>query len=51
MNTPRKTYRPWNPDAYRLQAHAPLSKLPDGDLVFFFLDVLPHLDLSAVYAP
>lgn len=51
MNTPRKTYRPWDPDAYRLQAHSPHSKLPEGDLVFFFLDVLPHLDLSAVYAP
>jgi transposase len=51
VNTPRKTYRPWDPDAYRLQAHTPHSKLSEGDLVFFFLDVLPHLDLSAVYAP
>ena len=51
MNAPRKTYRPWNPDAYRQQAHSPHSKLPAGDLVFFFLDVIPHLDLSAVYAP
>ena len=51
MNAPRKTYRPWDPDAYRQQAHSPHSKLPEGDLVFFFLDVLPHLDLSAVYAP
>jgi len=51
VNAPRKTYRPWDPDAYRQQAHSPHSKLPEGDLVFFFLDVLPHLDLSAVYAP
>jgi transposase len=51
VNTPRKTYRPWDPDAYRRQAHSPHSKLPEGDLVFFFLDVIPHLDLSAVYAP
>jgi transposase len=51
VDTPRKTYRPWNPDAYRQQAHSPHSKLPEGDLVFFFLDVLPQLDLSAVYAP
>jgi transposase len=51
VNAPRKTYRPWNPDAYRQQAHSPHSKLPEGDLVFFFLDVLPHLELSAVYAP
>jgi transposase len=51
VNTPRKTYRPWDPDAYRQQAHSPHSKLAEGDLVFFFLDVIPHLDLSAVYAP
>jgi transposase len=51
VDTPRKTYRPWNPDDYRQQAHSPHSKLPEGDLVFFFLDVIPQLDLSAVYAP
>jgi transposase len=50
MNTPRKTYRPWNPEHYRQQAHAPAAKLPDGDLVFFFLDVIPHLDLHQIYA-
>jgi len=51
MNDPRKTYRPWNPQAYRQQAHSPASKLPEGDLVFFFLDLVPHLDLRAIYAP
>ena len=51
MDTPRKTYRPWNPDAYRQQAHAPLDKLPEGDLVFFLVDVVPQLDLSGIYAP
>ena len=50
MNTPRKTYRPWDPDAYRQQAHSPHSKLSEGDLVFFLLDVIPHLDLSVIYA-
>ena len=50
MNTPRKTYRPWNPEDYRRQAHAPAAKLPDGDLVFFLLDVIPQLDLQQVYA-
>jgi transposase len=50
VNTPRKTYRPWDPDAYRQQAHSPHSKLSEGDLVFFLLDVIPHLDLSAIYA-
>src|SRR6516162_7716802 len=48
---PRKTYRPWNPEAYRQQAHTPLAKLPQGDLVFFLLDVVPQLDLTRFYAP
>jgi hypothetical protein len=47
----RKTYRPWHPQAYRQQAHAPAAQLPEGDLVFFLLDVVPQLDLRAVYAP
>lgn len=46
-----KTYRPWNPHSYRSQAHAPDSKLPEGDLVFFLLDVVPQLDLTRFYAP
>jgi transposase len=52
MNDPHgKTYRPWNPQAYRHQAHAPGAKLPEGDLVFFLLDVVPQLDLRRIYAP
>ena len=51
MNEPRKTYRLWDPEAYRQQAHSPLAKLPEGDLVFFLLDLMPHLDLRAIYAP
>src|SRR5215831_11116465 len=52
MNDPRgKTYRPWNPEAYRQQAHTPAAKLPEGDLVFFLLDLVPQLDLSAIAAP
>src|SRR5271156_2632919 len=45
-----KTYRAWNPDAYAHQNHAPADKLPEGDLVFFLLDVVPQLDLSRFYA-
>ena len=45
-----KTYRPWEPQRYRQQAHSPTSKLPEGDLVFFLLDVVPKLDLSRLYA-
>jgi transposase len=46
-----KTYRPWQPQHYRQQAHSPASKLPEGDLVFFLLDVVPKVDLSQFYAP
>jgi transposase len=46
-----KTYRPWEPQRYRQQAHSPASKLPEGDLVFFLLDVVPQVDLSPFYAP
>ena len=45
-----KTYRPWEPQRYRQQAHSPASKLPEGDLVFFLLDVVPKLALSQFYA-
>jgi transposase len=50
-NSPKKTYLPWNPDLYRQQSYAPLAKLPQGDLVFFLLDVVPSLDLTSIYAP
>jgi hypothetical protein len=30
VDAPRQTHRPWNPDAYRQQAHAPLDKLSEG---------------------
>src|SRR6201981_3904479 len=46
-----KIYRPWNPQHYRQQAHSPGSKLPEGDLVCFLLDLWPKWDLSQFYAP
>jgi len=46
-----KTYRPWEPQRYRQQAHSPASKLPEGALVFFLLDVVPKLDVRRFYAP
>src|SRR5215475_5094193 len=45
-----KTYRPWDPQHYRQEAHSPEAKLPQDDLVFFVLDTVPHLDLSRFYA-
>ena len=51
MTTPRrKKYRPWNPAAYAHQAFTPADRLPEGDLVFFLLDTVPHLDLDPFYA-
>jgi transposase len=52
MSTPgAKAYRPWTPQLYAQQAHAPAAKLPDDDLVFFLIDVVPRLDLSRIHAP
>src|SRR3954447_13823024 len=51
MNAPGgKAYRPWTPERYAQQAHAPAAKLPEDDLVFFLLDVVPTLDLSRIHA-
>jgi transposase len=46
-----KTYRPWEPERYRQDAHSPAAKLPEGDLVFFLLDTVPQLALGRFYAP
>jgi transposase len=49
MDDHRKTYRPWQPNRYLHESHSPASKLPDGDLVFFLLDIVTQLDLSRFY--
>jgi transposase len=46
-----KPYRPWQPQRYRQQAHSPASQLPEGDLVFCLLDVVPKVDVRQFYAP
>jgi len=46
-----KTYRPWEPQRYQHEAHSPAAKLPEGDLVFFLLDVVAKLELRRFYAP
>jgi transposase len=43
-----KTYRAWNPDQDWLLPPSPREWLPDGDLVYFMLDVVRTLDLSAI---
>ena len=42
------TYRPWNPDQDWLLPLSPREWLPEGDLVYFMLDVVTTLDLSAI---
>jgi hypothetical protein len=46
-----KTYRPWEPERYRQDAQSPTAKLPEGDVVFFLLDIVPQLELRRFYAP
>jgi transposase len=43
-----KTYRAWNPDQTYLLPPSPRDWLPDGDLVYFMLDVVRTLDLSGI---
>lgn len=43
-----KTYRPWNPDQDWLLPPSPREWLPEGDLVYFMLDVVKTLDVSAI---
>ena len=47
----RKTYRPWEPQRYRHEAHSPDAKLSEGDMVFFVLDTVPKLALHRFYTP
>jgi transposase len=43
-----KTYRPWNPDQDWLLPPSPRDWLPEGDLVYFVLDVVGQLELTAL---
>jgi transposase len=43
-----KTYRPWDPDQSWLLPPSPRDWLPDDDLVFFVLDVVKDLNISAI---
>jgi transposase len=47
---PRKTFREWNPNEYAHTPITPASMLPEDDLVFFLLELIPNLDLSPIYA-
>jgi transposase len=43
-----KKYRAWNPDQSFLLPPSPREWLPEGHLVFFILDVIAALDLTAI---
>ena len=43
-----KTYRPWNPNQQYLLAPSAQDWLPGNDLVYFILDVVNELDISAI---
>ncbi len=47
---PRKTFRDWKPNEYAHASVTPAALLPEDDLVFFLLDLVPQLDLSLMYA-
>ncbi len=49
MEDRRKNYRPWDAQQGSRQAVSPQEALPEGDLVFFLLDTVPTLDLSAFH--
>src|SRR5450755_1473858 len=49
MEDRRKNYRPWDAQLSSQQAISPRQALPENDLVFFLLDTVPGLDLSAFH--
>jgi transposase len=49
MQEAQKTYRPWDPSGNASQTYSPDTVLPENDLVFFLMELVPKLDLSAFY--
>ena len=46
MEGRRKTYRAWDPRQNGHDAISPRKALPEDDLVFFLIDLIPQLDLT-----
>jgi transposase len=46
----QKKFREWKPSEYGGQPVTPAEALPEDDLVFFLLEIIPRMDLSAFYA-
>ena len=49
MDDQRKTYRAWDAQHGSEESVSPRDVLPEDDLVFFLLDAVPQLDLSAFH--
>src|SRR3954447_91597 len=45
-----KTYRDWTPHQVQLFPPSPQDWLPEGDLIYFLLDIVATLDLSPIFA-
>lgn len=45
-----KQFREWDAAGGRREIFCPEDSLPQDDLVFFLLDLIPQLDLSAIYS-
>ena len=49
MDDRAKRFRPWDALMGRQEIVSPETMLPEDDLVFFLLETIPELDLSAFY--
>jgi transposase len=49
MDDRRKNYRPWDAEQSSQEPVSPRDALPEDDLVFFLLDLIPQLDLSSFH--
>jgi len=50
MPATQKKFRSWNPKQYASTPITPAAILPEDDLVFFLIDLVPQLDLAPIYA-
>ena len=50
MDGQRKNYRAWDPQQNCHDPIAPCEALPENDLVFFLIDLIPQLDLTPFHA-
>ena len=49
MDDRGKQFRAWDALGGRREIFCPEDSLPEDDLVFFLLDLVPQLDVSALY--